>query len=106
MNAKEIRPANLRSLAQSVGGITRLAERLDKSQSQISHLIGVHPIKQIGDKIAATAEVAFDKPPGWLDHIQSLEGVESTLASLDIEGVLCCQVPLISWKDIPAYLTR
>jgi len=67
MNVKDIRRQNLRSLAEAVGGITKMAKKLSKSQSQISHLIGNNPVKNIGDRVAAQAEEAFEKPSGWLD---------------------------------------
>lgn len=67
MNVKSIRRENVRALAKSVGGISRLAIRLNKSQSQVSHLIGTSPIKNIGDKIASQIEIIFGKPAGWLD---------------------------------------
>ncbi|MEM1243461.1 MAG: hypothetical protein AAGG80_01430, partial [Pseudomonadota bacterium] len=67
MNVKDIRRINLRSLAQKVGGITSVAKILGKSQSQISHLIGANPVKNIGDNLAQQIERCFNKPPGWLD---------------------------------------
>jgi SOS-response transcriptional repressor LexA len=70
MNVKCVRRENLRALAKAVGGITALANRLGKSQGQISHLIGLNPTKNIGDKLAAEIEQAFNKPPGWLDWRQ------------------------------------
>lgn len=48
MHIKEIRRENLRSLAKSAGGITALADKLSRAQSQISHLIGNKPLKNIG----------------------------------------------------------
>lgn len=102
MTLKAIRRENLRALAKSIGGISRLADRLNKNQSQVSHLIGRHPIKNIGDKIAAEAETAFKKPPGWLDHKH--HSPEEELISYRIEqngqaGILCSRVPLISWEE-------
>lgn len=104
---QSIRRENLRALAKSIGGVSQLAGRLDKSQSQMSHLIGQHPIKNIGDKIAAEVESAFNKPPGWLDHPHELVG--KTFISSPIEqhdfGVLCQQVPLISWEEVAQWDT-
>ena len=62
MNIKDIRRKNLRKLARLVGGITDLSEHLDRSQSQISHLIGNSPIKNIGDRLASHIEKVFNKP--------------------------------------------
>ena len=102
MNVKSIRRENLRALAQSVGGISRLADRLNKSQSQLSHLIGQRFIKNIGDKIATEVENAFNKSPGWLDHPQQLIEKKFLPYSLEPNGersTLCQQVPLISWEE-------
>lgn len=69
MNVKGVRRENLRALAKVIGGISALANRLGKSQGQISHLIGSHYTKNVGDKLAAEIERCFNKPPGWLDCI-------------------------------------
>jgi SOS-response transcriptional repressor LexA len=69
MHIKEIRRQNLRAMARAAGGVTALAHRLERSQSQISHLIGANPCKYIGDKMAASIEQAFNKPSGWLDQL-------------------------------------
>lgn len=101
MNVKIIRRENMRALAKSVGGISKLANRLDKSQSQISHLIGTSPIKNIGDKIASQVEVVFEKPAGWLDREHY--SIEETKAIYRTDqgqsAVLCHQVPLITWQE-------
>lgn len=68
MNMYDVRRKNLRALARSVGGATKLAEKLNKAQSQVFHLIGSNPIKRIGDKFAAAVEQSFGKPTGWLDQ--------------------------------------
>jgi len=99
MNVKEIRKINMRALARSIGGISAMAECLGKSQSQISHLIGSSPIKNIGDRIAGQVEVAFNKPAGWLDkeHLS----IHEAMASYDVSRTpaLHCTVPLISWQQ-------
>lgn len=68
MDTNEIRRKNAHYLSELTGGITAFAEKLDKSQPQISHLIGDKPVKNIGAKIARQIEAAFNKPHGWLDH--------------------------------------
>lgn len=101
MNVKSIRRENVRALAKSVGGISRLATKLSKSQSQISHLIGASPIKNIGDKIAYQIEVIFGKPAGWLDREHY--SVEETQAIYRTEqgqsAILCRQIPLVTWQE-------
>src|SRR6185312_9552035 len=98
MNVKEIRRRNLRALARLVGGVTHLAERLGKSQSQISHLIGTNPVKNIGDKLAAEVERAFEKPNGWLDHEQ--EGVREEDGVYQVARSAAYRIPLISWQEV------
>lgn len=91
----------MRALAKSVGGISRLALKLNKSQSQISHLIGATPIKNIGDKVAAQIEVVFGKPVGWLDKEHySIEETQAVYRTAQGQlAVLCRQVPLITWQE-------
>lgn len=101
MNVKIIRRENLRALAKSAGGISKLALRLGKSQSQISHLIGTSPIKNIGDKVAAQIEAVFEKPSGWLDREHYSIGKSQAIYQTN-QGqfsVLCRQVPLITWQE-------
>jgi SOS-response transcriptional repressor LexA len=101
MNVKEIRRENMRALAKSIGGINQLALRLNKAQSQMSHLIGVSPIKNIGDRIAAQVETAFAKPIGWLDkehyNIEDNQAVYRT--EQGHSAILCREIPVISWQE-------
>lgn len=101
MNVKLIRRENMRALAKSVGGISKLANRLNKSQSQISHLIGASPIKNVGDKIAAEIEAIFDKPAGWLDreHYSIEEARTIYRTDQGQSAILCRQIPLITWQE-------
>lgn len=101
MNKKIIRRENMRALAKSIGGISKLALKLNKSQSQISHLIGSSPIKNIGDKVAAHTEEAFDKPKGWLDkeHYSIEDNRTVYQTGQGQSAVLCRQVPLITWQE-------
>jgi SOS-response transcriptional repressor LexA len=97
-NVKDIRRDNMRALAESIGGITAMAERLGKSQSQISHLIGYTPIKNIGDRIAAEVEKAFGKPFGWLDRDHfGITDEAATHAQRIVSQYIT--VPLISWVE-------
>jgi SOS-response transcriptional repressor LexA len=98
MNVKDIRRENLRRLANLVGGITYLSERLDRSQSQISHLIGNSPIKNIGDRLANHIEEVFNKPHGWLDHEHGIEE-EGGLYHLAKNSQAYYQVPLLSTQE-------
>jgi SOS-response transcriptional repressor LexA len=99
MNVKDIRRKNLRKLASLVGGITDLSERLDRSQSQISHLIGNSPIKNIGDRLASHIEEVFKKPRGWLDHDHGIEEEEGLYSSTK-NSQSYYQVPLLSTQEV------
>lgn len=100
MNVKEIRKQNMRMLAELIGGITPMANLLGKSQSQISHLIGKKPIKNIGDRIAAQIEVVFNKPHGWMDHIHQSPDDEIIYKNKRDEKFVPCFVPLLSWSQV------
>lgn len=76
MISSEIRRANARTLlASECGGTpTVFAERLGKALSQVNHIIGPNPTKNIGTKLAREIETVFGMPRGWLDadHSQGL----------------------------------
>jgi len=103
MNVKDIRRQNLRVLARSVGGITQLAERLAKSQSQISHLIGTNPIKNIGDRFAAEVEQVFTKPNGWMDHEHPVINEEGGIYRVSGRQYYS-EVPLLNWQEALQWL--
>ena len=67
MDSRKIRYLNARALVAKAGGITAFADAIGKQQPQASSFAGENPIKGIGPKIARQIEVAFEKPPGWLD---------------------------------------
>lgn len=104
MNVKDIRRQNLRALARIVGGVSKLAERLEKSQSQISHLIGTNPVKNIGDKFAAHVERIFNKPYGWLDQMHA--GEEGAIYQLNTAAQAYYQIPLLTWTEAQQYLVN
>jgi hypothetical protein len=94
-----IRWRNFRSLiGPKPGGITAAAERLGKSQGQVSHFGGKSPIKNIGDDIAAEIERAWGKPVGWMDEPLSEETVNKRDDSTGS--------PSPSFGLNPAYLSR
>ena len=59
------------------GAIVDAANRLGKTPGQVSHFGGERPIKNIGDKIAASIEKAWAKSPGWLDQPHHSSGEET-----------------------------
>ena len=93
MDNAEIRYRNVRYLIEingglNTGGLTRVAERLKKTQGQVSHFAGENPIKNIGNKIAREIESAFGKPLGWMDTPQWLGAkVAEPLHAYEIRGV-------------------
>jgi len=69
MNISQIRYKNAQYLAELAGGVGAVAEKLGKSQPQVSHLLAETPVKNIGNKIAGQFEEAFNKPEGWLSDL-------------------------------------
>lgn len=102
MNVKDIRRQNLRDLATQIGGITALSKRLKKSQSQISHLIGSNPVKNIGDRQAAHIEQIFNKAPGWLDRIHARN--ENHIPSKIQQNETVVWLPIITWNQISLFV--
>jgi SOS-response transcriptional repressor LexA len=88
MDVYEVRHRNVRHLIALAGdgGLTKLADRLGKSQGQVSHFGGENPIKNIGPKIAREIEAAFDRPRGWLDS-PHWSGIHEPVVAFDIRGV-------------------
>ena len=89
IETQEIRRTNARYLSDSVGGVTAFAEKLEKSQSQMSQVIGQKPIKNIGARLARQIESTFCKPNGWLDNVHfDKSGIASpTLSQTVITGL-------------------
>lgn len=93
MDNAQIRYRNIRYLIElngglNSGGLTRVAERLGKSQGQVSHFAGENPIKNIGNKVARDIETAFDKPRGWMDKPQWPEDrVGEPVHAYEVRGV-------------------
>ncbi len=100
MDTNEIRRRNAHYLSETVGGITAFADKLDKSQPQISHLIGDKPIKNIGAKIARQIEAAFNKGHGWLDHPHP-EHWPDQITSLHQKPANVIAAPPIGYRRIP-----
>lgn len=99
MYIKDVRRENMRALAQQVGGITYLAQKLSKSQSQVSQLIGKSPSKNIGDKIAAQVEDTFNKPRGWMDILHHHIEENTTAYELVKNSAPHRAVPVLNWQQ-------
>jgi hypothetical protein len=71
---EQIRRENFASLVAEAGGVTRFAEKMEKSQSQFSQIMHGSPDsktgkpKEIGSKLAREIESRFGKDVGWMDH--------------------------------------
>jgi len=71
MDAYTYRKKNLTLLIKKWGGATRLAEKLDRSLSQISQLTGTSPRPNIGHRLARSIEKKLELPEGWMDQDHS-----------------------------------
>ena len=73
----EARLTNTRNLAATLApgqkGQAALAKELNRSASQICHMIGANPTKRIGEIMAREIEKAFRKPPYWIDQFHDGE---------------------------------
>jgi len=67
LDIKQIRYKNAITLRDLAGGVSDFAKKVDRSQPQMSNLVGDSPIKPIGHKLARYFETVFGKPSGWLD---------------------------------------
>ncbi|ENP8180881.1 LexA family protein [Vibrio cholerae] len=65
--AEEIRRANARELAKSVGGNAAFSDRIERSTTQVSRFMGKKATTKIGPRMARHIEKCFGKPEGWLD---------------------------------------
>ncbi len=106
MNIKEIRRYNLRLLAKEVGGISKLAEFLDKQPSFISQIIGSNVRKNIGDKLASEIEAKFNKEEGWLDGHYEANVYIKTAAKIRGSYSLKTDIPLIEWAQIGQFINN
>lgn len=81
MDINELRRKNLRKLAEEVGGVGKLAELVNRDQSQISQWINGSIIAATGkprgvrSSTLRDVEIAIGKPLNWLD--QDHDSVES-----------------------------
>jgi len=55
------------------GGVSGLSNRLDRSQSQLSQLIGKSPSKVIEKRLARYIEQRVKRPSGWLDKVHVVD---------------------------------
>lgn len=69
MVTSEIRLRNARALLNTeCGGMpAEFGKRIERADTQVNHLVGPNPTKNIGPKLARLIERAFGRPTGWLD---------------------------------------
>lgn len=67
LDIKQIRYKNAVILRDLAGGVSDFAKKVDRSQPQMSNVVGDNPIKPIGHKLARYFESVFNKPQGWMD---------------------------------------
>lgn len=69
MDIYEIRLANMRRIAANLGGVAKLAKKLEMSYPLLQNYIGKTPTKRLGDTPVRRTEEAFDLPRGTLDTL-------------------------------------
>lgn len=84
MELNEIRRHNLRLLAKEVGGQRKLADKVDIMPNQINHIIGPHPIRNIGEKLSRKVEINLNLPIGWLDTYHEINFPQSHLDTIPL----------------------
>lgn len=79
LKAERIRLWNARALADGIGGLSKFAENIGRSLSQVSQTIGRSVGKNISIRLARHIEASFGKPDGWLDdpHVDEWLGLSS-----------------------------
>lgn len=116
--AEDIRLENARALSKSVGGNAMFADKVDRSATQISRIMGKNPTIKIGPRMARHIEKCFGKPDGWLDTDHNAQsscddsfnvreqgrgyGLDRLNVS-PVSDVTVQQVPIISWVQAGAF---
>lgn len=110
---EEIRLENARYLSKLIGGNAVFADKLDRSATQISRIIGKRPTTNIGSKMARHIEECFGKQSGWLDTEHQWNNDEiglDTQPAVDNSHNLNIlpitqtrEVPILSWVQAGAF---
>jgi hypothetical protein len=102
------RHRNLLSLIDKAGSVQALADRLERSYSQISQLKNRSPhsrsgkAREIGDELARHIETRFGYPLGWMDTQHSLAG-EDLPRGLEAQVLIhptVLDVALLTWETL------
>lgn len=74
MDVKEVRRLNLIYLIETVGKVSDFSSAIGlESPNYVSQLKSKRNNKSMGDQFARKIEVAFQKPTGWMDTLQTSE---------------------------------
>ncbi|UQB41770.1 hypothetical protein JX580_08845 [Thiomicrospira microaerophila] len=64
----DIRRDNAQLLVNFIGNKTLFSERIERSPTQVSRILGLNPTRNIGEKLARHIEHCFCLPKFWLDQ--------------------------------------
>lgn len=64
----DIRRDNAQLLVNFIGNKTLFSERIERSPTQVSRILGLNPTRNIGEKFARHIEHCFCLPKFWLDQ--------------------------------------
>lgn len=106
MDIKQIRRANLALLKAEVYGSQKaLADKLSSSPAYISQILTEKATREVGNSLARRAELAFDKPPGWMDKDHSREAALEHSKKLfnEYESGLGPREPILGEVQVPWY---
>lgn len=86
MAVEQTRYRNGLKLVEEAGSFVEFGKRVDMDRPQVSNLLGRHPVRNIGHKLARRFEAAFGRPDGWLDveHDRGLPADVWTIQAIDL----------------------
>jgi len=92
----DIRRDNAQLLVNFIGNKTLFSERIERSPTQVSRILGLNPTRNIGEKLARHIEHCFCLPKFWLDQAhQQSENIENQVNTINqgryehLHHVLC-----------------
>lgn len=115
MGTEKQRLINARWLSSRAGGQAEFAKKIQRSEPQVSHLIGKNPTRPIGKRLARHIERCFNLAKGWLDvshdnvvrlPLSQTEEVPTSKQRHDV-GLgpeLTTRVPLLAWASVGHWL--
>lgn len=82
MDISQIRLANLRAIAKQFVSDAAFAERLGRTPSQLSQVIGENPVRNIGSRFARSIEQTLSLKSGFLDRLHDDNEIFSSIGAL------------------------